>query len=308
MKKAIVTGATGFVGSYLVAQLSAAQYSVCAMVRSHAGKPVLPFPKDIRVVACELSEYRSPAAAQALRMYREADIFYHLAWEGSAGPSRGDYMLQLANVRHTCDAVSLASELGCARFVGAGSIMEDECLQALSAADANPPPTYHYSIAKHAAFLMAKTEAAKRNMPFLWGKISNAYGANDPTERFINTMLRKMLKNEPCLLSPCTQTYDFIYISELARAFQRIGEDGSPGEAYYIGSGKPAPLRAFVETMRGLTGTRSPIQYGALPCNAANLDAASFDHRKLWRDTGFVCQIDFAQGIGKTLNQLQIDD
>ena len=307
MKKAIVTGATGFVGSYLVAQLCAAQYSVCAMVRNDAGKPILPFPEGVRVVASELSAYLSPETSQALRTHREADVFYHLAWDGSAGPARGNYALQLANVRHTCDAVSLASELGCARFIGAGSIMEDECLQALVAKGVIPPPAYHYSIAKHTAFLMAKTEAAQRDIPFLWGKISNAFGAHDPTARFINTTLRKMMSDEPCQLSPCTQVYDFIYVSELARAFQRIGEAGTPGEAYYIGSGKPAPLLEFVEIMRALTGTRSTIEYGALPGNAASLDEACFDHRKLLQDTGFVCRINFAEGIQKTMRQLQIN-
>ncbi len=303
MKRAIVTGATGFVGSYLVKQLHESGYQVCALVHSEQSVPILPFAQEVIVVPCNLSEYGSVAKSQWLVKFHGADVFFHLAWEGSAGEQRSDYALQLKNVLYTCNATRLAAELGCGRFVGAGSIMEDELQHTLPRDEAIPVSTYHYSSAKYAAFLMAKTEAASNQVPFLWGKISNAYGALDPTARFVNTMLRKMLDDQPCRLSPCTQLYDFIYISELARAFQLIGEKGIPGKAYYIGSGAARPLREFVEIMRKSTATRSDITYGALPGGIA-LDDSCFDSRKLQMDTGFQCNIDFPSGIQKTLESL----
>ena len=300
MRKAIVTGATGFVGSYLVKQLHESGYQVCAFVRCEQSVPILPFAQEVTVVPCRLSEYKSATTSQLLSKFQGAEVFFHLAWEGSAGEKRSDYALQLENVKHTCDAVRLASELGCGRFVGAGSIMEDEMQHSLPRDEAIPVSTYHYSSAKYAAFLMAKTVAARNHISFLWGKISNAYGALDPTARFVNTMMRKMLDNQPCRLSPCTQLYDFIYVSELARAFHLIGEKGIPGKAYYIGSGRTRPLKEFVEIIRVSTATKSDIQYGALP-GGISLDESCFDSRKLMMDTGFQCEIDFASGIRRAL-------
>lgn len=305
MKKAIVTGATGFVGSYLVQQLYESDYEVYALVRNENSKPILPFPQGVKIYSCSASDYKKNDRLNQLHDLKNASVFFHLAWEGSAGEKRCDYPLQLQNVQHTCDAIHLAAELNCARFVGAGSIMEDELQCSLPADDAIPQQTYHYSIAKYTAFLMAKTEACNCRMPFLWGKISNGYGVYDPTARFMNTILRKMLKNQSCLLSPCTQTYDFIYISELARAFQLIGEKGVPGKSYYIGSGTARPLKEFVEIMRSLTATQSDIQYGAIGNGGICLDETYFDHRKLLEDTGFQCEIDFASGVARTLEYLK---
>ena len=52
------------------------------------------------------------------------DTFIHFAWAGSAGTARIDYELQMKNALTTVECVKAANELGCTRFVCAGSIME----------------------------------------------------------------------------------------------------------------------------------------------------------------------------------------
>ena len=78
MKKAIVTGANGFVGSALVRQLLANQVEVVALDREGCCQNL---PEGVTFLPCELSEIaslaHSPEAAGA-------DVFYHFAWAGSA--------------------------------------------------------------------------------------------------------------------------------------------------------------------------------------------------------------------------------
>ena len=69
---------------------------------------------------------------------RNIDVFYHLAWSGSAGVNRIDEKLQMHNALWTVDAVRVASELRCRRFIGAGSIMEKETIAAVYAQENRP--------------------------------------------------------------------------------------------------------------------------------------------------------------------------
>ena len=124
MKRAIVTGALGFIGSELVTLLLSEGTEVYAVVRPSAQlKRTLPVSDSLHIIPCDMSRY---SALPEMIPARDIDVFYHFAWEGSAGPLRSDEHVQLQNTQYTVDAVRAASLLGCRRFCGAGSIMEYE--------------------------------------------------------------------------------------------------------------------------------------------------------------------------------------
>lgn len=292
MKKAVVTGANGFVGTHLVKELANAGYEVTAILKE--GTPdeqIRPYVANICL--CDLSDLASLPA----RITHGYDSFYHLAWVGSAGAGRADFALQLKNVEYTCDAVAAAAQLGCARFIGAGSIMEDESNQFIPTDGAKPGGPYMYSIAKLTAHYMAKTLANQLGIDFCWGKISNAYGPGDTTGRFVCFLVRNLLEGKDCDLTAGTQTYDFLYVSEVARAFRYIGEAGVSFHHYYIGSLSPRPLWEYVTLARDAINPSVQLRFGAVPFNGFSLGAECFDATPLQRDTGFQNKVPFEEGI-----------
>lgn len=297
MKTAIVTGASGFVGYQLVKSLHTSGYRVCAVTH----KPDIRLSALAQVVCLPMEDYAKPETIALLSAFEGADVFFHLAWTGSAGSLRANCGVQLANVGYACDAVRMAKALSCSRFVGAGSIMEDECEAFVPLDGALPSQNYHYSIAKYTAHLMCKTEAAALGIPLCWGKIGNAYGETDMTNRFVNNMLRRFARGEECDLTDGCQLYDFLYITELARALVALGEKGKPGSAYYLGSGAPRPLREFVQVMHAVSKSQSVLHFGAVPFTGVQLPASCFDAEKLERDTGFRCKVAFGEGVEKTI-------
>lgn len=79
--------------------------------------------------------------------------------------------------------------------------------------------------------------------------ITNAYGVGEFSPRFVNTTLRKIIDGEPLRFTAATQNYDFVYVSDVAKAFYLVAKNGKPFREYMIGSGDAKPLKQFILEM-----------------------------------------------------------
>ena len=298
MKKAIVTGANGFVGTAVCKELSKQGVEVIAVIR----RPDKSFVniaqlEGIHIVYSDLSNFRNLAE---LISDRDIDALYHFAWVGTAGSLRGDADVQMNNIKYTCDTVKACADLGCRRFVFASSIMEYE-IEATMATEAKPGLNTLYCSAKVAADYMARTIAGNLGVDYIRAVISNIYGPGELSPRLVNTSLRKLLNREHCAFSAGEQMYDFIYITDAAKTFVAIGEKGINNRTYYIGSQEPRPLKEFLLTLRDCVDPGIEIGLGELPFNGVSLTYKEFDINAVKKDTGFIPEISFKDGIEKTI-------
>ena len=302
MKKAIVTGANGFVGTALCRALSRAGIQVIAVIRNEEenGSAIRNL-ENLRIVYCDLKDF---ASLSTLIPDRDAQVLYHLAWVGTAGPLRGSAEAQMNNIRFACDTMRACRELNCPRFVFASSIMEYE-IAALMATERKPGINTLYCSAKAAANAMLRTLAADAGVDYIRAVISNIYGPGEMSPRLVNTSLRRLLKGEHCAFSAGEQMYDFIYIDDAAAAFVAIGEKGVSDRTYYIGSPQPRPLKSFLLEMRNQVDPDLAIGLGELPFQGVSLTYREFDTDAVRRDTGFVPEISFAEGIRRTVEWIR---
>ena len=298
MKKAIVTGANGFVGTAVCSELSQSGVEVIAVIRNEEEDiSAISELKGIRIVYADLSDF---ARLGDIIKDRDIDVLYHFAWIGSAGPMRGDIDVQMSNVKYTCDTVRACADICCKRFVFASSIMEYE-IESLMATDATPNINTLYCSAKIAADYMARTLAGSFEIDYIRAVISNIYGPGEKSPRLVNTSLRKMISGEHCAFSEGNQLYDFIYISDAAKSFKSIGERGVANRTYYIGSQEPRPLKEFLLEMRDCVDPNIQIGIGEIHFNGVSLSYKEFDINAIKHDTGFVPQVSFKEGICKTI-------
>lgn len=300
--KAIVTGASGFIGSALVRNLVNYGYDVTVILRSVDSNQKR-LPKAVKIVYKDIRNLTELSDSD-LGFF---DVFYHLAWVGVTGDGRFDTSLQMSNIQSTLDAVELAQRLGCKRFVGAGSIMEDESLFLSETVGKPMPMPYLYGAAKLSAHLLSKTKADDLKIDHVWAKITNAYGPGEYSPRFINSTLRKIAKSEKLEFTAGTQNYDFIYIDDVAEAFRCIGEKGNNNTTYVIGSGKAQALRAYVESLHKTTEAKQKLVFGDIPYRGVNLDLSRFDTKNLYEDTGFMPKVSFEEGIRRTYEWIKGD-
>lgn len=295
--RAVVTGATGFLGVWLVNELVSKGYEVIAVGRD-AYKMPEEWQRDNRIMCMEYS-------VDDLSV-KKADVFFHFAWRGTTGEDRADVSVQLDNAKLACEAVVLAKAMGCKRFVHAGSLMSYEIVRSFSNDDFIPAKSRVYSIGKLTAEYMSKTIAIAEEIEYVNVIISNVYGVGERSTRFINATVKKMLSNESIPLTAGTQQYDFIYVSDAVKAIIRVAERGCNLGNYYIGNSKQIPLREFVERMYKVLESSSELKFGAVPMESIQIDYDDLDTGRLERELNFIPEISFEDGIKRLSEWMKI--
>lgn len=299
--KAIVTGANGFVGSALVRKLVQQKIDVLAIDLSFN-----PSRLDTLdgVTQLELS-IENIDKLNSICKTEKYDLFYHFAWVGSAGPLRGDLQIQTQNAIWTANCLKVASNIGCKRFICAGSIMEYEIINNVYQNNDSIVISNIYSAAKEYAHLISKPIANELGIELIWGFITNAYGVGEISPRFINTTIRKICNGDDLNFSSGTQFYDFVYIDDVANAFYLLGIKGKNNKGYMIGSGDAKPLKEFIlEMCKVLKSEKNPI-FGSIPSSGLGLSLDTFSIDEIVKDCGYHPTISFADGILKTKEWLE---
>lgn len=299
MKKALVTGANGFIGSALVRELLKNNVEVLALDREGCNGNI---PSDVRFIPLDL--LRSSMLPEIIPD-RDIDVIYHMAWLGSSGAARADYGLQTDNIKYTCDAVKMAAEMGIRRFVGVGTLAQMDCMAYVGENGATPNNVSCYGSAKIAAQYMSKAVANALHVEHIWCLISNIYGIGDTNINFVNLAAKKMLAGERASFTAAEQNYDFVYITDTIKGLYLCGKSGQPNFSYYIGSGKARRLKEYIRIIRDVINPAITLHLGEVPFNGKSLPIEAFDCHQITKDTGYHAEIDFEDGIVKTINWLK---
>ena len=300
MEKVIITGADGFVGSYTVSHFLKEGKTVLALDMAQIPRRLGQHP-NLVYMQCDITDVDGMLSKIPHDVY---DTFVHFAWAGSAGDERIDYHLQMQNALNTVECLRAAKQLGCKRFVCAGSIMEYEVEAAVHTQGSRPGMGYIYGMGKHIAHCMCKSVAANIGIDLLWPMITNAYGVGELSPRFVNTTLRKIINGEPLQFTAATQNYDFVYVSDVAKAFYLVAEKGKPFCDYMIGRGEAKPLKQFILEMVNSCGPECKPIFGDVPFSGTNMPLSTFAIDAITNDCGFIPDVSFEEGTKNTMDWL----
>ena len=292
IKKIIVTGATGAVGSAVVRRALEKGIDVTCIV--HKGSKRLgnlPQSDSVMILESDLHDY------QTLTIEGEYDAFIHLSWEKTFGTSRDDAEVQTRNIQYTLDAVHLAKRCGCQVFVGAGSQAEYGVQSVDLSPDLLVNPESGYGIAKYAAGKLSAMLCKNLGMRQCWVRILSVYGPNDGENSLISYLIREFKAGKAPELTKCEQMWDYLYADDSADAILAVAEKGMDGKAYPLGAGNGRRLSEFVEDIRNAINPSLEVLYGAkeyYPHQPMHLVA---DISELTADTGWKPRWSFIDGI-----------
>ena len=309
MKKAIVTGATGFIGKFLVRELVKQNVEVIAVVRRGTKNLNTINALPVKIVECNIADYHMLPDMIA---DRDIDVVFHIAWQGVSDLDARNEAIQMQNLQSTLDFIDALHimKIGC--FIGCGSMHEAESLVEMNEDKVISNLGYMYKATKTAAHWIGKAKCGTYGIRFFWPLI-NTYGEEERSARLVNTIIRKVFHGETPDLSAGNQYYDFVHVSDVARALILIAEKGVDGTNYTIGSGDAKPLKEFLKIVGQVAndlhgGEPVELGFGKITSNVISLPITIFDVTKLYKDTGFKPLIPFREGIERTARWIKEDE
>ena len=300
MKRAIVTGATGAVGTALVNELIANNVEVLVFCRKDSIRNEnIPVNSLVKTLYCDLKDLSNIQNTTG----KNYDVFYHFAWMGTTGKMRNDMYLQNENVQYSLDAVGVAQRFGCHTFIGAGSQAEYGRVEGILKPDTPAFPETGYGIAKLCAGQMTREFAHQLGMKHIWVRILSIYGPNDGAQSMVMSTINKLKVGEVPQFTKGEQMWDYLYSGDAARAFQLIGEKGIDGKTYVLGSGVARPLAEYIEDIRKIVNPHVEIKLGAIPYVEKQVMYLCADISELTTDVGWRAEKIFEDGIASILEK-----
>lgn len=303
MKKIIVTGATSMIGQALIEECLAQDKKVCAVIRANTGRrDRLPEHPNLTVAECSLEDLKSLPE----KIEGTWDTFYHIAWGHTGADRNKSVLLQSENIGFTLDAVQAAKALGCKRFIGAGSQAEYGPLnQEKIGPEDTERPTTQYGVCKMAAGKLSRLLCQELEMEWIWPRIFSVYGIYDKESTMVMTALHQFLDGKETAFTPAEQQWDYLYSKDAGKAFYLIGEKGKDGSVYCVGSGQAKRLREYIYKIRDMADPKAEPGIGKKPYPSQPVMRLCADIENLTKDTGFVPEYEFSEGIQEMVRWLK---
>lgn len=293
--RAVVTGASGFIGKALTKQLLDAGWHVFAVVRKPESMADIP-DAGLTVVQEDMADYGKLAEHIGKNGF---DAFFHLAWDGTYGESFRDYHRQMRNAAYVADALMAAVALGAKRFILAETIVELEAKHYMMRDGGQPRVSCIYGTAKAAADMLCRTLAYQNGIPFNGAVLASVYGEGDRSQMIQNVLIRSLQQGQCPRLVSGENLYDWIYVDDVAHGLIAIAETGLPDKTYYVGHRKLQTFENLVTRTRDIVAPGVELIFGTLE-DKTMTDWSLIDREALHRDTGFVCHAIFEESIRKT--------
>lgn len=294
MRRAVISGATGAIGTALIELLLERNIEILVFCRENSIRnSKIPDNPLITKIYCDLKDFGEFKTIPN----EKYDVFFHFAWEGTTGESRNDMYLQNNNVRYALDAVKLAERLGCKLFIGAGSQAEYGRVEGVLKTDTPANPENGYGIAKLCAGLMTRERALQLGLSHIWVRILSVYGPNDTNSSMVMSTINKLQRNEIPQCTKGEQVWDYLYSRDAAEAFCLLAEKGKSGKTYVLGSGNGRALKEYINDIKEVVNPECPVEYGAIPYSEKQVMHLVADITELSIDTNFKPKVRFKDGI-----------
>lgn len=298
IKKVMITGASGPLGSMLIRECIRNGVRVLAIVRPDSSKKGnIPVHDLVRIAECDITQIdKLPAYIQ-----ETYDVCFHLAWTHTKDEGRNNPFLQEENILATLKAALCAKELGCKVFIGTGSQAEYGVLNRKIDETTGEKPDTLYGIAKLAAGRLALEYCRQNGMRCNWVRIFSVYGPYENDCVFTAYVIRTLLRGEEPALTPCEQIWDYLYSEDAVHALWLVAERSKSSGIYCLGSGVARSIKEYALIIRNNINPNIPLGIGQKPYSKNQVMHLEADISKLKADTGFTPRFSFEEGIVKTI-------
>jgi nucleoside-diphosphate-sugar epimerase len=305
-QSALVTGATGFIGSALVKRLLAEEVRVTCVIRARNrasnSLAALAGARVIEVPSFHVGELKTQMADV------RAETVFNLASYGVQQQDRDTGLLLGGNVALLCNLLEATAEWPLRRFLHAGSCSEygQPAHEGTAISEQQPlRPTSLYGAAKAAAFKIGNGLALRLHVPFATLRLFGVFGAHEAPQRLAPYLINRLKRDQPVDLTPGEQVRDFLYEDDATDAFlAAAAADSLPFyEAYNVCSGQATRVREFGEAVADALGKpRELLHWGERAYRTDEPTWQVGDHRRFAEAAAWAPRVTVADGIRRMIS------
>ena len=268
----VITGATGFIGKYLLLNFLSKGYFACAVIRSEKKKTELieflgrknADLSNISVLISDLNDISADKFGEV-----SYDAWFHLAWDGVNREGINDPLIQEKNVIFSKQCLKCAKDLDCSFFADFGSRAECSGDVKIVEETMTEVSLSAYGAKKKEFYEIAKDFCKEHNMRYVHFRIFAAFGPGDHPWSLIMTACRNFLNNASMQFGACTQAWNYLDVRDVAALvvliYERAKESANPdntGEIINIANKESRPLKEFVMEVYDICSSSSQLFFG----------------------------------------------
>jgi nucleoside-diphosphate-sugar epimerase len=304
VKRLLLTGASGFIGSQAIKPLLHRGFEVHAVSSREltaAERGASAGARDAAVVWHRADLLDAGAARSLVQQVRPTHLL-HLAWYAK----HGDFWASSENLRWVQASLGLLGafeEHGGQRVVIAGTCAEYDWSKVGRCVEDRSPlaPQTLYGASKDALRRVAHAWARERDISLAWGRVFFVFGEREQSGRLVPSVARAVLAGRPAPCSHGCQLRDFLHTADAADAFVALLDSSIEG-AVNIGSGQPVSIAELVRLVGAAAGRPELVCLGELPERAGEPQELSADVTRLCEEVGWTPSLTLEQGVERAVS------
>jgi nucleoside-diphosphate-sugar epimerase len=254
IRSALVTGATGFIGSHLVNRLLDEGVSVTVITRPNREI-------DDKLVSRGVGVLEDTGSVEVLTTAVTAvspDVVFHLATNfiGVHKPTDVNALVEsnIAFGTRLAEACALVDDV---KFVNVGTVWQHH--------DARPyGPTSLYSATKQAFQDIVQFYAEVHGLNVVNLELADTYGPNDPRKKLVQLLMETAANNGKLEMSPGEQLINLVHVSDVLDALLIApGLASTEAPSFSVPSNQPLNLKHLVDLVGTVAGKPVDVVFGA---------------------------------------------
>lgn len=292
-KRVLLTGATGFTGSYVLRELLEAGWQVDILVRLSSSMSMIEDVKSkvgIHVYTGTTEEMMRIVSTTS------PDVVIHVASMvvGEHKPNDVTGIIE-SNILFGTQLLESMAQAGVKCFVNTGTYWEHFQSRDYS-------PVELYAASKFAFQNILQYYVELKSIHAITLKLFDAYGSNDPRAKLMNLLLRASKTGELVQMTKGEQKIDLIHVRDVAAAYVVAADRLCNGlvqghEIYGVGSGNRLSVKDVVKVFERVSGRKINIEWGKRPYREREV----MDPCRLEVLPGWVPHIALEEGISSIL-------
>jgi len=298
--KSLVTGGGGFIGSHLVDLLLSEGHQVTVVDNFSTGRRANLDHAAGRVTIVE-ADIGQPG--EWVKSFAGVDRVFHVAALADIVPSiQKPESYFRSNVDGTFNVLQASRAAGVKRFIYAASSScygIPDIYPTPETADIRPQ--YPYALTKRLGEELVLHWAQVYKLPALSLRFFNVYGPRSRTSgtygAVFGVFLAQKLAGKPyTVVGDGTQTRDFTFVTDVARAVFAASESDRAGQIYNVGSGRTVSVNRIVELLGG--------EKIHIPKRPGEPDSTFADIAKIQRELNWAPQVSIEQGVTELIKHI----